>query len=397
MRASVSSLRSSNATRSQRSEITVTQDIALPSDYETGLEDFDPSQASLPRIQIVHADGVFKDSLTNEEFPVMVGVMLGLIKQRVMWEKDQQDDSKPQCKSNDGEFGYPNIQGPQHSLFPWHLSGITDPNALTRDEHGRPIIKCETCPFAQWRKNGAKNEPPPCSERYTIPIVFSTNPAGGPVDHAGIASFQRSGIAPLKAYISGFSRTKRPLFSSWVKVELKRASRGTVVYSVPVVQKLGPTNESDWEEYSREYRGVREMLRQAPRFDVPEPTPAPQSNAWAPQPIQVVTPTQPDPWPTSTPVVQAQTQPVWPAQQSAPSAPVVQAQVITPPVVQAPVVQAPVITQPVVVAPPPAPVAPPAPVVPPAPPASVVDAASSPVATAPVGAFAANDDDDLPF
>lgn len=391
MWASVSLFRSSKATRRQRSENTVTQEVALPSDYDTGLEDFDPSQALLPRIQIVHADGVFKDSLTNEEFPVMRGVLLGLIKQRVMWEREQLDDSKPQCKSNDGEFGYPNITGPQHSLFPWAYSGIADPNALTRDEHGRPIIKCETCPFAQWRKNGAKNEPPPCSERYTIPMIFSTNAEDGPLDHAGILSFQRSGIAPVKAFISGFSRTKRPLFSAYALLTLKRASRGTVVYSIPEVKRLGPTNEEDFEEYAREYRGVRELLRLAPRFEEPTPAPAaPVSNAWNPTPAAVPAPavTQ-DPWASSQP-----TQPVQPAWPQPAQQPPVQAQVIQQPViaqpavVQPPVIQQPVVQQPVVQAPV---------VQQPVQAASIIDAASTPVAPSSLPPVKANDDDDLPF
>jgi hypothetical protein len=284
----------------EKREKRMTQDVALPTDYETGLEDFDASSAGLPRVHIKHQDGVFADRQTNEEFSQIHGVFLGMIKQRVMWAKDLEDDSKPLCKSNDGEFGYPNITGPKHSLFPWALSAI-DPQTVPTDEHGRPTIKCETCPFTQWVRTAGKNTPPACSERYTMPMHFATE-ADRPYDHAGIISFQRSGITPIKNFIAAFARTHQPLFSAGFKLVLETNKRGQVVYSVPKIQRTNPVPQENWPEYATEYRGVREMLRRMPAFnsDDDDSTPA-SNNNWnakpAQQPVNAIV--TEDPWATS--------------------------------------------------------------------------------------------------
>lgn len=268
--------------------MTQATDVALPSDYDNiGLEDFDPNEASVPRIQILHPDGLFKDGQTGEQFPEIHGVFLGLVKQRVMWARVVEDDSKPLCKSNDAVTGYPNTTGPDHSLFPWHEAGL-NMNSQERDpEDGRVIIKCETCPMTQWTRNGTKNTPPPCSERYTMPIHFATE-EGAELDHAGIISFQKSSIGPVKAFVSAFSRAKMPLFSAAMSITLSTTKRGSVVYSVPKVQRRAAVPNDRWEEYARQYRDLREFLRMKPRGlddearggpTTPAAQPA-QSNAW---------------------------------------------------------------------------------------------------------------------
>lgn len=246
-------------------DVEMTQDLALPDDYMTGLEDFTPS-ASMPRIQIVHDKGVFKDALTDEEFELLYGIPLGLIKQRVMWHPKVEDGDMPQCKSNDGDTGYPNIKGPtQKCMFPFQRSGI-NLDILPRDEFRRPTIACEGCPHTQWTKDpeDGKRVPPACAERYTIPILYSTT-EGGDIDRAGIVSFQKSGITPAKNYIQGFARAKQPLFSSFVTIRLETAKRGTVVYSTPKFKRGGPVSQAEFPNYVQQYREIRELLRNPPR------------------------------------------------------------------------------------------------------------------------------------
>lgn len=307
----------------------MTQDIALPSDFETGLEDFDPSEASIPRIHIMHAEGLFVDKQTNEQFPKIYGVFLGLIKQRVMWNKDVEEGDKPLCKSNDAEFGYPNITGPSNCYFPWEASGL-DPKLQPTDEDNRPIVKCETCTFKEWRRTPGKNVPPPCSERYTLPIHFGTVP--GQLDHAGIISFQRSSITPVKNFVSAFARTKQPLFSAYVEISLTTQKRGNVTYSVPVLKRGPSVPEEDWPTYVQEYRAIREMLRQRPRAqadDTSKPTPPASNNAWMANEggakVQAQVAETVDPW-ASTQDAPAAQWPSQPAQQQ--SAPLVGAGLI---------------------------------------------------------------------
>lgn len=244
-------------------------------EYGTGLEDISPDEVAIPRITINHADGVFKDRLTGEEFPVMNGILLGMIRQRVMWhpEISENGDGRPQCKSSDAVTGYPNMEGPrQEDKFPWEDAKGLDPNVLPRDESGRITIACATCPFAKWgdKKPGATTSPPPrCSERHTYPIMYTTD-AGQPIDRAGIFSVQRSGIKDSKTFLAGFVQAKRPVFSSYAEISLERKKRGMVNYAIAKFKKTGPVPEEDWPKYAQELAGIREFLRQPPRFNSDE-------------------------------------------------------------------------------------------------------------------------------
>lgn len=330
---------------------------ALPDEenyFDTGLDDLEPSRR-IPRLRLVHKKGVFLDTETNQEFPFIEGVPLGLVRQRVMWNRNVNEGDKPLCKSNDGKIGYPNIDGPAHCDFPWDRSGTTR-EAATLDEFARPTLSCESCAFAQWgppAPGSKKSTPPACSERYTIPLLYATE-AGQQPNRAGVVSFQRSGIAPLKAYMSVFKTQKKPLFAAVMQLNLQIHSRGTVDYSVPYVRQAGPTSASDWPQFAEEFRRIREIL-QAP--------PMPPREEEGQKATQPAAPRQDDPWSTTT-TANAQ---AWPqTQATAPTQPAAQT------VVQAQVVQAaPVQQQPVQ--------------------ATVVPASSMP-ATAAVA-----DDDELPF
>lgn len=266
--------------------------VANVTDYDTGLEDFDASEASIPRISILHASGVFKDNQTGEENPILYAVILGLIKQRTMWPAQVEDDTRPMCKSNDAEYGFPNVKGPADSLFPWEEYGMTV-DEVAKDEFGRPTIACGTCPFKEWTVGKAnKNVPPRCSERHSFPMLYSTEADEAP-SRAGIVSFQRSGIGPSKAYLSGFKRGGVPLFSVITKLALDLNRRGQVTYSVPSFSRFGKTREIDWESYAKDLRGIREILRRPPR---------PDEDAIAAGPLPVAQPRAATPAAASAPV-----------------------------------------------------------------------------------------------
>lgn len=244
--------------------------------YGTGLEDLEGEISVVPRIGINHAGGTFKDSLSGEEFAKITGVALGIIKQRVMWEPgDIEAGAKPQCKSQDGQVGYPNMSGKPGESFPWATAPGLDPNTASRDEHNRPIIECKTCPFAQWGERDAKgkSKPPLCKERHTYPVIYnrggdpSIDPTQPPFMESGIVSFQGSGIKPSKMFAAAFVRNKLPLYTAIVEISLDVNKRGMVEYSVPKFVKLGNVPEGDWEIYAREYQPLRDFLRAAPRAD----------------------------------------------------------------------------------------------------------------------------------
>lgn len=243
-------------------------------EYGTGLEDIEDEITAVPRIGIDHKAGVFKDSLSGEEFPRIYGVLLGMVKQRVMWEPgDIEPGAKPQCKSQDSVTGYPNMSGKPGESFPWAEAPGLDPNTQPKDEHGRIIISCDGCPFAQWGPRDAKgkSKPPPCKERHTYPVIYNrtaptgTDPYDAPYMESGIVSFQGSGITPSKKFLSAFVRNKLPLYSAVVEIKLNVNKRGMVEYSVPEFTKLGQVPTEEWELYGRELAPMRDYLKRAPR------------------------------------------------------------------------------------------------------------------------------------
>lgn len=246
----------------------------IAEEYGSGLEDIENEVSGVPRIGINHRGGTFKDSLSGEEFPTIYGIMLGMVKQRVMWEQgDIEPGAKPQCKSQDAKTGYPNMSGKPGDSFPWKDAPGLDPNTAPKDEHGRTILSCDSCPFAEWgpRNEKGKPTPPRCNERYTFPVLYNKEapPATGlyapPYMESGIVAFQGSGISPSKKFLSAFVRGKRPLYSAVVQIDLDTNKRGMVEYSVPRFTKLGDVPQDDWELYARELAPLREYLRKPPR------------------------------------------------------------------------------------------------------------------------------------
>lgn len=302
---------------------------AIPGHLETGLDDFDPNEASIPRISLNHKEGTFKDNLTGTEFPLIHGVILGLVKQRTMFatEMPAEGTMKPQCKSNDAAVGYPTMEGHREELFPWRDAGI-NPADAPKDDKGRVTLPCDACPFSKW---GANRKPPRCAERHTLPVLYSTDPSDGALVNAGIVSFQKSGIQPSKQYMSGFVRSKMPLYTAVTDIGLSRMKRGMVEYSVPHFKKVGETDPEAWEEFSAQYGALREFLRRPPRSDEDNVDPAKQHMAGgsaqaAHVAAQFEQPTMADPWAGSAPpnggsVIDAVATPV-PTQ--APSVPIVQ-------------------------------------------------------------------------
>jgi hypothetical protein len=244
---------------------------AMVEEYGTGLEDIEDEVGGIPRIAINHKAGVFKDTLTGEEFAKIVGVPLGVIRQRVMWSADMDEAAKPPlCKSNNGKVGYPNSESEKNGGFPWSDAKDLNQATLPKDEQGRTIISCEGCPFAEWgRDKTGKPVPPPCKERYTIPIMYNRegNSYDPPYMDSGILGFQGSGIKPTKTYAAGFIRTNRPLYSAVVEITLQSAKRGSVDYAFPVFRKVGPVPDADWEMFGRELPPLREYLTRPPRSE----------------------------------------------------------------------------------------------------------------------------------
>lgn len=230
-----------------------------------GLEDFDDTRISMPRIAIVGDEGVFKDGNSGEEFTTLTGVPLGMIKQRAMFPKGTAELGPPQCKSNDAQTGYPSFDGDEDRIFPWDEAGL-NPHGQNKDEHGRVTINCKDCPFARWSKVKGKDEKPRCTERHTYPLLYSTN-GSSDYDHAGVLSIQSSSMSNSNRFLSAFKTARQPLYTATVELTLDKKKNGMVKYSVVQFKRLGTTDVADRPTFSEQLAGIREYLRRPPRFE----------------------------------------------------------------------------------------------------------------------------------
>lgn len=316
-------------------------DLVPQNQYETGLEDFSQEDLRMPRINIDHEQGVFKDSLSGTELPAMSAVVLGLIKQRVLWPPQVSDDnSQPLCKSTDYNLGFPTINGRRPTdNFPWNAAGW-NPADFQPNEDGRLTLPCNACRLKEWASHpdGKKTW---CSEQHSIPLLYA--PLGEEPMAMALFTTQRSSINASKNYFAGIVRQERPAFAYYCEISLRPQQRGKNTYYVPVFTMKGPTDESQWPSYSSAYRSTRTFLHRPPMLrdengNVVESVtagnviqgqvahPAPQQQNWA-QPA----PQQPQQW-TQPPPQQNWAQPA-PAQQAPMQQPVAQ------PVQQAPAPQ----------------------------------------------------------
>ena len=149
-------------------------------DYDTGLEQFGVEDAVIPRLSIVHKDGQFKDSLTNAQFTTIKVIILGLVKQRVLFHPVVDDGDWPMCKSADHDTGFPNMsdEQPKEKRFAllWDKAGF-DPKDFPPDENGVIRLPCDSCQLKEWgtHPDGKK---PYCAEQFTLPILYDPDEDG---------------------------------------------------------------------------------------------------------------------------------------------------------------------------------------------------------------------------
>jgi hypothetical protein len=336
--------------------------------FDDGMEDFDTTDAALPRLQIVHDDGQFKDSLSGATYDKLPVIILGLVKQRVMWDTTMEDDAKPMCRSTNFKQGYPllpeNAKHPS-TPFDWQKSNF-DPAQFPQDSDGVVILPCDACKFKDWGSH-PDGKKPWCSEQWTLPILFDqTGGTDEPEWVGGIITFQKTALAPLKKYMTTFANTKTPPFRDITEFSLDLLQRGKTTYSVPKFKQIARTSPDDFLGYSATYRGIREFLTREPvrresdaadavatetaPAAAPSPAPAPQAApvaeapapapaapAPAPQaaaPVATPAPQVATPTPTVTPPTPQVATPTPAPQAAAPAPPPTPAPQATAPAVQ---------------------------------------------------------------
>lgn len=238
-----------------------------PDIMSVGLEDFDPAHdAVMPTIRIDHKKGVFVDALSKEEFPTMRCVMLGLIKQRVLWEPEVEESPKgPLCKSYDFEVGFPDPK-----RFPWKASDFPEQTG----EQGDIKLPCENCSLKDWGTHPGRDTPW-CSEQHTFAVMQDVG--NGNLVPA-LFTVQRSAIKPSKTYMTSFFRKKEALFTVWTEISLDHRKRGQVDFAVPEFKTVDKTEPGDFPMYARNFAEIREFV-QTPRSTEVDEAPAESSPA----------------------------------------------------------------------------------------------------------------------
>lgn len=246
--------------------------VALPDDGMTGLEDFDVStDAVMPRIRIIGKEAVFEDNLTGEKHESISVILLGLVKQRILWDTEVEENAAPMCKSLDFANGLPGKD------FPTKSSGFDADTVAAAVEGG--TLPCASCNLKEWGTN-PRGSTPWCSEQHTYPLLMEQG-IGSEIWQPAILTLQRSGIKASKAYVTGFARSRTPLYTAKTTISLQAQKRGSVDYAVPVIVRSGSTEQDAWPEYAQTYRNIRSFLT-TPRVaedegDEPGTGPAPAS------------------------------------------------------------------------------------------------------------------------
>lgn len=256
--------------------------IQHPSDFETGLEDFDMEDAVVPRLTIAHKDFQFKDSLSNEQFDTVKVIILGLVKQRVLWHPTVDDGDWPMCRSANHELGFPNVSDdqPKEKRFPWATSGF-DPKDFPADSEGLIRLPCDGCALKEWGSH-PDGKKPYCAEQFTLPVLYDPREDDNWVP--AIMTFQKTGLKPLKSYLTSFARSRNAAFQAITEIGLTPTKRGTTDYSVPWFKRVGDTDEENWREFSTNYRTMKDFLEADPgsREETESTSPSPSSNVAKP-------------------------------------------------------------------------------------------------------------------
>lgn len=250
------------------------------SDYDTGLEDFDSRDGVLPRIKIVHEEGLWEDNLSNQRMSVLRFIPLGLVKQRVLFHNIVEDGDVPMCKSPDFNQGFVNLDAPSKKSFPWAEAGF-DPSDYPPNQDGQVVLPCNGCQLKEWGSHPALDTPY-CSEQWTLPLFYDATGDEGdgsdPEWMPALMTLQKTSLKPIRSYLTPFSRTSKAPFQNVAHGTLKVLTRGRNEYSVPSFSKGSSTDPADWSDYAEQYRGMRAMLTQAPRNEEDAPAGRPTNN-----------------------------------------------------------------------------------------------------------------------
>lgn len=226
-----------------------------------GLEDFETNAVTIPRITIDHESdaGQFKDNLTGATYTTLRVVILGMIRQRILWPKKIGESDKPQCKSRNANQGYPVLDGSGKENYPFGSANLS-PTDLLDDGNGNKYLPCKACNLKEWGGTKDDREPPRCSEQFTFVMQ----------DEEGanmLYTVQRTGLTPAKKYLTSFVQRKKPMFVRWTELSVRVTGGAQRSYGVPVFTGGDDTDPNYWDDWALEFNGIKEFITRPPRGD----------------------------------------------------------------------------------------------------------------------------------
>lgn len=245
-------------------------DLAEHQGVADGLEDVDAGDILLPIIKIVHDEGVFQDSLSNEKFEEFDAIVLGLVKNRILWPSViGEETGLPVCRSLDFKHGRPNpvkfTSKDPSGEFPSKVSrfGKDKVTAVLEAMEQDPttsdpgdLLLCASCNLKEWDTMPG-NTTPWCSEQYIFPLLRVTDDGGYA---PGYITFQRAALKACRAYISVFKGSNKPMYTSLTHIKALHQRRGKVNFITPEFTKLTPTDPELWAGFSTDLSRIREFL-----------------------------------------------------------------------------------------------------------------------------------------
>lgn len=267
---------------------------ASPMSGVEGLEDIGVTDLVLPILKINHKENGFEDSLTGEVKSSLKVIILGVVKQRILWPADPGAEGEgPICRSYDFSQGIPD---PDKFLSIVEKQKTGHPTGFSRDaiEGGGPL-DCGSCPLKDWGTH-PRGDKPWCDEQWTVPLLVLDDDGGY---SPALISFQRTGIKPIKNYVTAFASRKQPLYVAVTRLEAVQQFKGTNPYTVPKFIKDGDSDPASWPEYSAAYNNIRGFIsKPRPRRGEEDDAPT-TTTASAPAPAAAPAPAEPAPAPAA--------------------------------------------------------------------------------------------------
>lgn len=195
----------------------------------------------VPKVAINHTENKLEfNDVELTGFQKLNIIMLGAIRQRIMWSPTPGTIGILECESKDFEHGTPTVN------FPWEDSNFARPKTDVPQ-----TIQCGACMFSNWTadpnaKRGSR--PARCTEQVMVPMLIPVHDVERIETTAipykvGVMSFQKSSIRPLSDHMKRFRLRGAPAYSKQTSMVLDSNLGSGFKYSVPRLSERNPVDE----------------------------------------------------------------------------------------------------------------------------------------------------------